>query len=355
MLKSLKLHGFTLFARADLEFARGLNVIVGSNGTGKSHLLKLAYTATRWSQEMELRTARQGRPDKATMQKELGGKLVRVFRPDQLGRLTARGQGRKRAEIEVAFFQKPKAGFKFSFASNSSTDVTLDKVPEQFFEGGAVFLPTKEMLSMFPGFAALYDNVSIEIDETYADLCRALDRPLLKGRRYEEINQLLKPLEEILGGSVRNENGRFYLVQKGSGRFEISLVAEGFRKLGTVAYLLANGCLSTQSALFWDEPETNLNPAYMAKVAEMLVRVAESGTQVFVATHSLFMLRELSMLPGDVERKFFALSDKGNDLSAEWEKRSTVVEQGRSAEEIEPIAALEAEIEQSERYLNSTP
>ena len=354
MVKSLKLRGFTLFARADLEFARGLNVIVGSNGTGKSHLLKLAYTATRWSQEMALRTARQGRPDKATMQKELGGKLVRVFRPDQLGRLTARGQGRKRAEIEVAFFQQTKAGFKFSFASNSSTDVTLDKVPEQFFAGGAVFLPTKEMLSMFPGFAALYDNVSIEIDETYADLCRALDQPLLKGRRYEEINQLLKPLEEILGGSIRNENGRFYLVQKGSGRFEISLVAEGFRKLGTVAYLLANGCLSTQSALFWDEPETNLNPAYMAKVAEMLVRVAESGTQVFVATHSLFMLRELSMLPGNVERKFFALSDKGDDLSAEWEKRSTMVQQGSSAEEIEPIAALEAEVDQSERYLNST-
>jgi len=355
MLKSLKLRGFSLFARADLDFAPGLNVIVGSNGTGKSHLLKLAYTATRWSQEMGLRTDRLGRPDKATLQKELGGKLVRVFRPDQLGRLTSRGQGRKRAEIDVGFFQQPRAGFKFSFASNSSTDVTLDKMPEQFFSGGAVFLPTKEMLSMFPGFAALYDNVSIEIDETYADLCRALDHPLLKGRRYEEINQLLKPLEEILGGSIRNENGRFYLVQKGSGRFEISLVAEGFRKLGTVAYLLANGCLSTQSTLFWDEPETNLNPAYMAKVAEMLVRVAESGTQVFVATHSLFMLRELSMLPGNVERKFFALSDKGDDLSADWEKRSTVVQQGASAEEIEPIAALEAEVEQSERYLNSTP
>jgi energy-coupling factor transporter ATP-binding protein EcfA2 len=357
MIMRLKLKGFTLFRSAQLDFARGINVFVGSNGTGKSHLLKLAYTCVRWSQEMALRTAKHGqaRLDRATMQKELGGKLVRVFRPEQLGRLTSRGRGRGRAEVQVAFAQRPKAGFKFSFATNSSTDVSFDAPPEEFFDGGAVFLPTKEMLSMFPGFAALYDNVSIEIDETYADLCRALDRPLLRGPRFKEIDTLLTPLESLLGGAIRNENGRFYLVQEGSGKFEISLVAEGFRKLGTVAYLLANGSLTSQSVLFWDEPETNLNPAYMRRVAEMLVRVAGNGTQVFVATHSLFMLRELSLLAGGIDSRFFALSEKTADLAAEWDKRSTVIQQGSSAEEIEPITALDAEIEQSDRYLNTTP
>lgn len=352
MIKNLKLEGFTLFQKADLKFANGLNVIIGSNGTGKSHLLKLAYTTVRWSQEMALRTAKQGRPDKATLQKELGGKLVRIFRPEQLGRLTSRGQGRKRAEVQISFSQGPKSGFEFSFATNSSTDVTFDKVPEQFLEGGSVFLPTKEMLSMFPGFAALYDGVSIEVDETYADLCRSLDKPLLRGARFKEIDTLLSPLEDLLGGAIRNENGRFYLIQKGSGKFEISLVAEGFRKLGTVAYLLANGSLSNQSILFWDEPETNLNPAYISKVVEMLVRIARNGTQVFIATHSMFMLREFSLLSKNIESRFFALSEKTADLSAEWEKRSTEIQQGNSLEEIEPIAALDAEIEQSHRYLN---
>ena len=123
--------------------------------------------------------------------------------------------------------------------------------------------------------------------------------------------------------------------------------------MGTVAYLLANGSLSNQSVLFWDEPETNLNPAYMSKVAEMLVRVAANGTQVFIATHSLFMLRELSMLTKDVESRFFALSEKTSDLSADWETHSTLVTQGDCAEEIEPIAALDAEIEQGDRYMNS--
>lgn len=356
MIKQLKLRGFTLFQSATVDFAKGLNVVIGSNGTGKSHLLKLAYTCARWSQEMSLRTARSNsRPDKATLQKELGSKLVNVFRPDQLGRLTSRGPGRKRAEVQASFTGNRKSDFKFSFATNSSTDVTLDKAPDPFFGGGAVFLPTKEMLSMFPGFTALYDGVSIEIDETYADLCRALDHPLLRGPRFKEIDKRLKPLEQILGGSIKNENGRFYLVQKGSGKFEISLVAEGFRKLGTVAYLLANGSLSDQSILFWDEPETNLNAAYLTKVAELLIAVASNGTQVIVATHSLFLLRELSMRSNEVESRFFALSEKTGDLSEEWDKRSTNIVSGSCAEDIEPIAALEAEIEQSERYLYNTP
>jgi predicted ATPase len=139
------------------------------------------------------------------------------------------------------------------------------------------------------------------------------------------------------------------LKKQGGGDFEIPLVAEGFRKLGTVAYLLANGTLARQSILFWDEPETNLNPAYMIKLAELLVLLARHGTQVIVSTHSLFMMRELSLLlqrseNADVDRQFFALelaTDGANITS------------GKSADAIEPIAALDAEVEQSERYLES--
>ncbi|MCY4260004.1 MAG: AAA family ATPase [Rhodobacteraceae bacterium] len=44
MLKSLTIKDFTVFKDADLKFSRGLNVIVGANGTGKTHLLKLPYS-----------------------------------------------------------------------------------------------------------------------------------------------------------------------------------------------------------------------------------------------------------------------------------------------------------------------
>jgi recombinational DNA repair ATPase RecF len=43
MLEQLTLQQFTTFDQIDFSFAPGINVIIGENGTGKSHLLKIAY------------------------------------------------------------------------------------------------------------------------------------------------------------------------------------------------------------------------------------------------------------------------------------------------------------------------
>jgi predicted ATPase len=349
MINKITAKKFTVFRDASFAFSKGINVVIGSNGTGKSHVLKLAYTAARWSQEMALREKTQIRPDTATLQKELGKKLMGVFRCESLGRLSTRGKGIQRTEVSVSFHQQTKANMEFSFSTKSTTDAVLEKVPSEFFADDAVFFPTKEMLTMFPGFTALYRNYALQIDETYYDLCLALEKPLPRGPKLAEVKTLLVAVEKILRGSIQEKKGRFYLVQEGGGEFEIPLVAEGFRKLGTVAYLLANGTLGSQSILFWDEPETNLNPAYMVKLAELLVAIAKNGTQVVLATHSLFLMRELSLqlaLPenGGTERRFFALERATEDRPAQ-------IIEGASAEEIEPIAALDAEVEQSERYL----
>lgn len=349
MIAKITTKNFSILKDTNLEFARGINVIIGSNGTGKSHLLKLAYTAARWSYEMSLREKSQARPDKATLQKELGTKLIGVFRCDGLGRLSTRGQGVQRTEVSISFHKSPKANFGFSFSTKSITDTVLEKTPSAFFEEESVFFPTKEMLTMFPGFASLYRNYQLQIDETYYDLCLALEKPMPRGPKLLEVRPMLEAVEDVLQGSIQLERGRFYLIQKAGGKFEIPLVAEGFRKIGAVAYLLANGTLANQSILFWDEPETNLNPAYMTKVVKLLVALAKNKTQVFLATHSVFMMRALSLCLAEqdnaqVDRKFFALEASGSN-------QGVVISYGASAEDVEPITALDAEIEQSEDYL----
>lgn len=40
MLKSLHVENLTVFTNADFTFGKNLNVIIGENGTGKSHVLK---------------------------------------------------------------------------------------------------------------------------------------------------------------------------------------------------------------------------------------------------------------------------------------------------------------------------
>ena len=44
-LTRLELENFTAFESLDLELSPGINVFVGANGTGKTHILKVCYAA----------------------------------------------------------------------------------------------------------------------------------------------------------------------------------------------------------------------------------------------------------------------------------------------------------------------
>ena len=41
MIKHLELKNFTAFRSLSIEFSPGINIIIGANNTGKTHLLKL--------------------------------------------------------------------------------------------------------------------------------------------------------------------------------------------------------------------------------------------------------------------------------------------------------------------------
>jgi predicted ATP-dependent endonuclease of OLD family len=45
VLDQIKLDRFTAFEQLSLSFSPGLNVFIGENGCGKTHLLKLIYAA----------------------------------------------------------------------------------------------------------------------------------------------------------------------------------------------------------------------------------------------------------------------------------------------------------------------
>ena len=102
MLKSLNLVNFTVFPEADIEFSPQLNVIVGENGTGKTHLLKAPYAILASSAE-EGRKPNSIAPSKAALQSGLSTKLMGVFRPESLGRLIRRRPGRARCEVLCRF------------------------------------------------------------------------------------------------------------------------------------------------------------------------------------------------------------------------------------------------------------
>ena len=359
MLKSLVIENFTAFASARLDFGTRLNVIIGENGLGKTHLLKLPYAVLAALAEPEP-SPNGRRLTKGELQRGLARKLVGVFRPESLGRLARRQRGRERARIELVFSDardenelsssEPEIRLVFRFATNSQTEVVIETMPADRASAPPVFLPTRELLTLYPGLRAQYRSRYLDIEETWIDSCELLEKPALRGPTEQKIGNVLRPIEQAMNGKVvLDHNGRFYLKSYGQGTFEMPLVAEGHRKFAMLAQLLVNGSLLERGFLFWDEPEANLNPVLIRGAAEAIVKMCSAGIQTFVATHSLFLLRELEILlqseePGGDSYRWFAL--RRGDSGVE-------VEQGDSPEGLQTIASLDASLGQSDRFLSS--
>ena len=346
MLKTLTAKNLTVFPEANLKFAPGLNVIVGENGCGKSHLLKVAYAVMAASSE-EGKKPTASEPTKTVLQKVLADKLINVMRPESLGRLARRKHGRERCELGLTFSDS-KLNCEFSFATSSKSEVQVDTLPKAWQVKAPVFLPTRELLSIYPNFVAVYESHDLEFEETYRDTCLLLGALALKGAREKQASAILEPLEQAMGGSVVLEKtGRFYLRIPGQGNMEMPLVAEGLRKLAMIARLVSTGSLLDKGSLFWDEPETNLNPRLIRLVAKVIYLLCQQGIQVFVATHSLFLLRELEILStqeqfSDVEHRYFALKPADDGVE---------IEQGDALDELSTLVLLDEELAQSDRFL----
>jgi predicted ATP-dependent endonuclease of OLD family len=157
MLKTVTIRNFTCFPDAELKFSKGLNVIVGENGTGKSHILKLGYTALRalsW-------------PDasftKEAFARDFARHLVAVFKSDNLGRLPSRICGSSECHMDVAVDERKNGengprGFACSFSSRSTDLVTLELLNFEHAIQPPLFIPAKEILSVFPGFQHALEN-----------------------------------------------------------------------------------------------------------------------------------------------------------------------------------------------------
>src|SRR6266498_70312 len=99
MLKTLSLENFTLFEESHLEFGKNLNVFIGENGSGKSHILKAAYTPIALSAERHPDGGGDFYFSNGVLKSLLAAKLQAVFRPDVLWRLVRRKRGRHNCRL----------------------------------------------------------------------------------------------------------------------------------------------------------------------------------------------------------------------------------------------------------------
>ena len=294
-VKQVELDHFSAFKKLNLTFCSGINIFIGENGTGKSHLMKLMYSMVK-----ALEDARFDVPDAPRIaMARLQEKLVAVFKPDdgQLDHLICRSIARRseiaKAKLTWGNGDDRVVGFSISRLNKMKIGpVQMSVVPTP----PSIFLPSREDLAMYEGFMSAYKNRELSFDETYYDLCIALSGSPLRGPRMKEAQALVAPLEKAIGGKVIEKGGRFYVQSKAAmGSIEAHLLAEGFRKLASIVRLIVNGSLMKNSILFWDEPEANLNPRLIIIVARVLRLLAAEGVQIFIASHDYLLTNELAM------------------------------------------------------------
>lgn len=304
MLKRLHIKNFTVFADAEFEFGPGLNVIVGTNGTGKSHVLKLGYAVAQTVAFAE-QTKRNKTKDEfneldfdLSVGIALSSRLFSAFLPGTQNKLVRNSPGVQKAEISASFGNTGTIDFGFSikYSEHPHNSVLIERPIQSSAEGATpVFIPAKEILSLMPDIIGI-SKINPELfDSTYTDLATQLTI-----RVPQNLPSFAQPVldtwSSLMQGTIQSEDGRFYFQPSNGSRFRVGLAAEGFRKLGTLAHLLANGSITEHTTLFWDEPEANLNPSLLRELATVLAKLARQGFQIILATHSLSLLKQFHIL-----------------------------------------------------------
>lgn len=342
MIKSLIFSDFTCFSHNIIEFSNGINVLIGKNGTGKTHVMKCLMATLRANEEFKLSTAQT----RDKYNELLSDKLMSYFKPDALGRLVSKNS--KASSVGVEFFSGDKIEYGFSSGMKLVKTDAANYIPTPPF----LYIPPREVFSLFEGFIGLYERREISFDQTYVDLAKALNVTPLKGEPYQKAIEMVKPILDKWDIQVIQKNNRFYVIEQGK-EYEAHLVAEGLRKVATILYLVSNGELKENSILFWDEPEANLNPSLISVIADLLLSLNKHGIQIFIATHDYLLTHRLSLhaeyptSEHPVDFAFFSFEKKENEL---------VIEKGASLVDIQNNAILDeyaAFYDEETRLINS--
>jgi predicted ATPase len=334
MITEIEFENFTAFKKLRLSLSPRVNVIIGSNGTGKTHLLKAIYGLGL--------IADGGFPERSDdgFATTASGKFLRIFATDNDKVRTLSSKG-ARSQTLLRLVNSDASSVNLAFGARSQyLEISLSKMST----GPAkkpVYIPTKEVLSLARGLRhPEHDRATIEMifDDSYVDLAELLLLPGFDEKNSDSIADprlfnVIRKLVSLVGGRYwLNDSGGFSFepgryeekakpkggplrsvsqiarvyqdstqtrfVSSGGQSFPAGMTAEGYRKIGVLHRLLCNRSIipGKTGALLWDEPEANLNPKLMKELVQILLELSRNGQQIILATHDYVLLKWLDLL-----------------------------------------------------------
>jgi predicted ATP-dependent endonuclease of OLD family len=134
-----------------------------------------------------------------------------------------------------------------------------------------------------------------------------LDETLKTKSKNSSITELIKEYHNIkneIGGEFIFDSGALYFIDNSGDMLDKNLISLGMTNLGMVGALLKHNIIDKGSFVFFDEPETNLHPKWQVLLTKILIKLADNGVNVIIATHSLDIMKSLEVYT----------KDKGNDF-----------------------------------------
>ena len=305
-ISKIEIKNFTVFEDVAIDFSGGINLIMGENGTGKTHLLKLLYACNHG-------TTTQDDNNYIT-------KMENLNECFNINYNSLFKNSRKPIEI-ISCLSELDENYFFKIYPlvlendiNDINNLPIGTILSKISENGVsveslraislslIYIPAKDMLTHSKGLLAMANKYrkDMPFDKTLLDIIDISLRWKL-----DEIPRIAKniipKLENIIGGKIIVENDTFFVQKDDNRKVNFSVEAEGIKKIGLLWQLLMNESLTNETILLWDEPEANINPKLIPDLVEIMLELSRNGVQIFVATHDYIFA------------KYFEVKRKEND------------------------------------------
>ena len=313
-IDKMHVRNITVFEEIDIEFCNGINIFIGENGTGKTHLLKMLYEIPIMRLlEYNLRVG-----DKTIDATRIYSNLLFVGQKEiRRGETT----GVCRLYFDQSYYELTlKSDGSNYFSGNEQHKLKLE-CDEEFAKmfSRAVFIPSKDMLTHSRGLLSMSEKYSKDMpfEGTLLEIIKKAGQWKVD-RVPDIVIKILPLLEDVIEGTIVYENDTFYILKRDGSKVDFFLEAEGHKKIGLLWQLLMNESIAKGTTLIWDEPEANLNPKLVPVVAKVLLELARNDVQIFIATHDYNLMKYISILKQhDDQVAFFSLFKSGASVTYE--------------------------------------
>lgn len=305
-IESIELKNFTVFKNLKVNFSKGINVIIGENGTGKTQLIKAIYADIQISKSKNINDI--SRYFKSVNVNDVF--FVRQLKPLFLEVKASKIKNKSDKEYTIDKINFESNGSNLSLRNEDQCSYEIS-YPEK--EINSTFIPAKDMLTHSKGLVSMADKFNeFPFDKTLIDIIKRAGQWKLKEPPKISL-KILPILEKMMNGKVVIENEQFYVKKNNGEMVNFAVEAEGLKKIGLLWQLLMNENITQDSVLLWDEPEANINPKFIPNLVEILIELQKNGVQIFITTHNYIFAKYFEVKRSEKDEIMYYSLYKTND------------------------------------------